>query len=270
MSLRQIIYNYLEQFLSTDADNQQLYAEADLQNIIMALLTPDGIYPSPATPSNGILGGFQATPGTGLVVSVNPLAAATSASGVVPGIGFQFDPTNLAGASNADASTPGTPGNGIALTDSPFRLFFLNSVASLPLAAADPTNPRIDLIEAQWNQTVSNKTTRNIWTQNTPTSGQWTPTAIYKNQEPDVTLKVKTGTPGASPVAPTVDANFIPIALVAVAANATSLVQGNITDQRPLISLAIRNNNVMIADDGTVHTISLTQVSPGTYSWVIN
>ena len=269
---RRNIQNYLEERLSSDINQEQLFSSADLQNILMALFTPDGVYPSPATPSNGILGGFQVTPGTGLVAVVNVLAAATAASGLVPAIGFQYDPTNIAGASNADASTPATPGAGIDLTDSPFRLFFLNENQSLALAAADPTNPRVDLIEAQWNQTASNKTTRQIWTPTSSTTGYWTPTSVYKQQEPDVTLRVKTGTPSGIPVTPAVDANFIAIASIAVAANATSLNQGDITDKRPLIGISRMGSSFLMTDaNGKNRTVTI-QVDPvsGAASFNIN
>lgn len=265
---RRNIQNYDEQRLSSDINQEQLFSSADLQNILMALLTPDGAYPASATPSGGILGGFQVTPGTGLVAIVNVLSATTSNSGLVPAIGFQFDPTNLVGASNADASTPSIPGAGINPSDSPFRIFFLNANASLALTAADPTNPRIDLIEIQWNQTVSNKTTRNILT--SPGVLPWVPTSVYKEQEPDCTIVVKTGTPAGSPVAPSVDANFMPLATVYVAANATGLIQANITDKRPLVSLPIRNGNQIIATDGTVHTLSVIQTAPGIYTLKID
>ena len=45
-------------------------------------------------------------------------------------------------------------------------------------------------------------------------------------------LTVLTGVPNASPVAPSIPTNMVPIASVAVAANATSIVNANITDLR--------------------------------------
>ncbi len=266
---RRNIQNYLEERLSSDINQEQLFSSADLQNILMALFTGDGVYPAPQTPVSGFISGFQVTPGSGLIVNVNPTLAATAASGLVPGIGFFFDPANSVGVSNSDASTPSVPGAGIDLTDSPFRIMFLNSVVSLALSAADLTNPRYDLVQCKWNQTVSNKTTRQIWTPTSSTTGYWTPTSVYKQQEPDCTLSVKTGTPGVSPVVPTPDANNLTVCSVYVAANATSLTQSNINDLRNLIGINLRNNTQMTASDGTVHSIQLVLVSPGVYQWKI-
>jgi hypothetical protein len=52
-----------------------------------------------------------------------------------------------------------------------------------------------------------------------------------------VLFQAVTGTPASSPVAPAAPANSITLAYVAVAANATSIVNANITDQRPYADL---------------------------------
>jgi len=83
-----------------------------------------------------------------------------------------------------------------------------NSAAlALTLAAADATNPRIDLVEA------------GIDTGTDP----YTPEII-----------VKTGTPASSPSAPSVDTGYIALWQVEVPANAT--VPGTLTDVRPVAS----------------------------------
>ena len=73
--------------------------------------------------------------------------------------------------------------------------------ATTTLSAADGTNPRIDIIEVK--------------------------TA-------DGSIKKVTGTAAVSPVAPALDAGYIAVASVAVAANATSVSNTNITDLRTL------------------------------------
>jgi|GEM_PF-3265734 len=84
--------------------------------------------------------------------------------------------------------------------------------ATLTIAAADATNPRIDLIIAA------------IDTTSTPYTSS---------------LQVITGTPASSPAVPSVPVGLIALALahVAVAANATSIVTGNITDVRVIAGL---------------------------------
>ncbi len=81
---------------------------------------------------------------------------------------------------------------------------------NLSIAAADPTNPRIDLVVAQVRD------------------------AAYSGANNDWILAVITGTPAASPSPPATPANAIVLAQVSVAANATSITSGNITDKRPI------------------------------------
>lgn len=84
--------------------------------------------------------------------------------------------------------------------------------ATLTIAAADATNPRIDLVVAAIDTTA------------TP----YTPS-----------LRIIAGTPAASPVAPSVPVGLIVLTLaqIAVAANATSIVAANITDKRVIAGL---------------------------------
>lgn len=89
--------------------------------------------------------------------------------------------------------------------------FYNDAVASLTIATADPTNPRIDLVIAGINTTGANYV---------------------------ATVSVVTGTPAASPVAPALPTgNYIVLAQVAVAAGATTITQANITDERQIASL---------------------------------
>lgn len=55
---------------------------------------------------------------------------------------------------------------------------------------------------------------------------------FYSGANNQVIFQVVTGTPSASPVAPAAPNNSLTLALVAVAANATSIVNANITDSR--------------------------------------
>lgn len=80
---------------------------------------------------------------------------------------------------------------------------------------ADPTNPRIDLVCA----TVQD--------------------AYYTGSLNDVILQVVAGTPAGSPVAPTLPANSISLAQIAVGAGVTSITNANITDTRVLVTTNI-------------------------------
>jgi len=77
------------------------------------------------------------------------------------------------------------------------------------IAASDPSNPRIDRIIAQVKDATDIGGSDNKWV-----------------------LEVLTGTPATSPSAPALPDNALDLALVAVAAEATSITNANITDQR--------------------------------------
>lgn len=87
--------------------------------------------------------------------------------------------------------------------------FCLNdSTVNLTVTAADPTNPRIDLVVLQVIDTQ------------------------YSGASDGAQLAVVTGTPAASPVAPSAPSNSITLARISVPANATSITSGDITDER--------------------------------------
>jgi hypothetical protein len=83
------------------------------------------------------------------------------------------------------------------------------------ITTANPTNPRIDLL----CMTVQD--------------------AYYTGSSNNVIFQVVAGTPAGSPVVPSVPANSIALAEVAVAAGALSINNGNITDRRVLTTTNI-------------------------------
>lgn len=100
--------------------------------------------------------------------------------------------------------------NGTQNTTSQGAYHCLNdATVNLTIAASDPTNPRIDIVVAQVQDAAYSGGT-NAWS-----------------------LAVVTGTPAPSPSPPATPNNAIVLAQVAVAANATSITSGNITDTRP-------------------------------------
>jgi hypothetical protein len=86
---------------------------------------------------------------------------------------------------------------------------------TIAITTADPTNPRIDLVCMTVND------------------------SYYSGSTNNVTFQVVAGTPAGSPVAPTLPANSISLATVAVAAGALSITSGNITDTRVLVTTNI-------------------------------
>jgi hypothetical protein len=85
---------------------------------------------------------------------------------------------------------------------------FNDATDTLTITTADPTNPRIDLVCA---------TVRD---------------AYYSGANNDVIFQVIAGTPAGSPVAPSLPANSISLATVAVGAAVTQINTANITDTR--------------------------------------
>lgn len=84
---------------------------------------------------------------------------------------------------------------------------------NLAISASNPTNPRRDLIIAQVRDSA------------------------YSGASNDARIIVVTGTPAASPVDPTVPANSLVLARIAVAAGASSIVTANITDLRTMANI---------------------------------
>ena len=115
-----------------------------------------------------------------------------------------------------------------------FYIAFNDAATNVSIASADPTNARIDLIvvtvqDSYYGGTVNNQ----------------------------VIFQAVTGTPSGSPVAPSAPANSLVLARVAVAANATSIVSGNITDFRTFASESDTHitSSSTTADSLTINTI---------------
>lgn len=87
-----------------------------------------------------------------------------------------------------------------------------DATLNVTIAAADPSNPRIDLIVFKVQD------------------------AAYSGGTNSSSIVAVTGTPAGSPTPPAAPANSITLAQIAVAASDTSIVTGDITDKRPLLS----------------------------------
>jgi hypothetical protein len=94
-----------------------------------------------------------------------------------------------------------------------------DGATTLSLTAANPTLPRIDLVCVTVND------------------------AYYTGSLNSVVFQIVAGTPNATPVAPTLPANSLSLATIAVAANATSIVNANITDTRVSTTASIGINS---------------------------
>ena len=117
----------------------------------------------------------------------------------------------------------------------------------LPLAAANPTQPRIDILEAEiveeddtdYFETVQlfNPATETSFAQNK-----------YTKRVRNVKLYIKTGTPSATPIAPVATNGRMTIKEIYVGAGVTSITPANIISQTfdPSQSLWSRNHHVIL------------------------
>ncbi|MCE5227131.1 MAG: hypothetical protein LLG05_14895, partial [Porphyromonadaceae bacterium] len=84
-----------------------------------------------------------------------------------------------------------------------------DALVTKTIASSDPSNPRIDRVIAQMYDATDIGGADNKWA-----------------------LEVLTGTPASSPVAPALPSNALDLALVAVGAGVTTILNANITDKR--------------------------------------
>lgn len=89
---------------------------------------------------------------------------------------------------------------------------------SVTVAAADPTNPRIDLVVAQVYDTTLGDSLAGL--------------SPAPSSPGCLVIRVVTGTPAGSPSPPAVPTNAIPLAQATVTALATTITSGQITDRR--------------------------------------
>jgi hypothetical protein len=128
--------------------------------------------------------------------------------------------TGIVGASSLAVTAQGTPNMtvnvaagwaaivGTTQTNMGTYVGYNDATAVLTITTANATNPRIDLVCMTVND------------------------AYYSGSTNNVVLQVIAGTPAVSPVAPTLPANSISLATIAVGANVTSIIASNITDTR--------------------------------------
>lgn len=96
-------------------------------------------------------------------------------------------------------------------TDQGYYFGYNDATTNLVISAADPSNPRIDLVIMRIKDAAEGGAAGDV-----------------------VTLEVVTGTPAGSPSAPTLPASSLQLAQVAVGAGVTSITNANITDSRSM------------------------------------
>ncbi len=182
---------------------------------------------STGAPTTGFLqGGLQAVESSPVALSVVLKA----------GLGFQDLPSDV----------PTSIGGVEGLDDlESYKPLPLLADLTVPIATADVTNARIDIIEVRADRLKTDSQSREIFNNTTKV---FTPTAVDKTLEflldgtklgtvtspaaSTAAISVKQGIPAGSPVVPTTTTGYVKIAEVAVAASATTLANEVITDRR--------------------------------------
>lgn len=102
-----------------------------------------------------------------------------------------------------------------------------DATVTLPIAIADPTNPRIDRVVV----TIQD--------------------SYYTGSADDVIFQVVQGTPAAIPVAPATPVNSFSLATIAVGAAVTQINTGNITDTRVSVTTQLPIGDITAVSGGT-------------------
>lgn len=129
---------------------------------------------------------------------------------ITSGSGFQYDSTQV----------DPEPKN---------RLLYLASSTNKTIAAANPSNPRIDIVCVKANRATTSTVSRNF---KDATSG--VVTSVSQDTETDwsADIVVTTGTAAASPTAPATPSGYIKIAEITVSASTGVASQSAISDKR--------------------------------------
>lgn len=149
-------------------------------------------------------------------------ASAPFASGGILGVGelaiTQQSTPNMSVVLGAGRSkVPGTsvsPPAGFSWTTQAMYDVLNDAPLTLTIAASNPTNPRIDAVYEQVQD------------------------SFYSGTNNQAIAGVVTGAPAAIPTAPAIPTNAILLGYIAVAANATTIVNANITTQAAVVVLA--------------------------------
>jgi hypothetical protein len=173
-----------------------------------------GVVPATVVTGQANPGDLQVSaPTSGMSVLVAPgqaIVPGTLGSGAGYGmpVGYGYPQITLNGASVPTLKTAATQVQ--LTTQGAYYCYNDNSTGKVPLtiAAANASNPRIDVVGIQVSDSQYSGST-NSWA-----------------------LTVVTGTAAASPVVPTFPANFLPLALVWVPAAASNIVAADIVDLR--------------------------------------
>ena len=224
-SFDRTILNVREKPFSSDINQAESQADRGLRWMARVM----GSYrPATGLASAGSVPG-SAFVGDGLQVNAENPATMNVVLGA--GLGFQDDP----------ASVPADIGGIIGLSDlERWKPLPLTAAKTLPIPAADPGNPRIDIVEVQYLRAVGNPQSREILDIGTGifTSGLVDKTLGFSLDSvvPSINgasaINYKTGVAAGVPVAPAFTAGYIKLAEIVFEAAAVSVSALKVKDKR--------------------------------------
>lgn len=218
---------YRERPVSSDHNQAQSQADRTLR-FLMKQVFSRGLatgLPAIGTTSSGFVGsGFW----------VRPKSPAAMQVAVLAGVGFIDKPSDLVssidGVTNVDDLESYKPL--VLLTDQ-----------TITVPAADPSNPRIDIVEVRVDRRAENNISRDVFNAGT---SSFLPTLVNKtlsfvldgltSVNGSSPINYKTGTPAGSPVAPATSTGYVKIGEVLVGAAAASIAENKITDLRGVLA----------------------------------
>lgn len=223
----QTIINPRERPLSSDINAGWSQANRTLREILRYAFAKRS---TDASLSNLAVAGFL---GDSFLVTAS--APADMNVNVRAGYGFQDDLADVAADING----------ALNLNDfSGYKPLFLGQTQSIAVPAADPTNPRIDIVEVTFDRRVTDNGSRDVLDTGT---GEFVATLVDKTLawiqdgrvsiDPATAMSInyKKGTPAGAPVAPSTTSGYVKIAEVRVDAAATTIAANKINDTRPLL-----------------------------------
>ena len=226
------VINQLERPLSSDVNMVQGYAQ---QALVEALLR--------------MYSGTQLIGGTGALGTSQGQVLPTVGNAAFIGSGFRprsvgaMQVSLEAGLGFFNDNTPATSVGGISGVNDQevLKPLVLSANELINVPAADPSNPRIDLIEVKLGRAFTDATTRDVFN---PSAAAFQPSTVNKtltyalNGTSTINgagaINYKTGTPAGSPTGPAVDAGYAVVGYVFVPASAATLGATSMIDSRKL------------------------------------
>lgn len=226
------VINVRERPISSDINQAQSQMDRTMRFVLQEMLRPRSSLSVglPGPPVSGFVGnGF------------NVRADSPAGLSVVVGAGMGF---------YDDAADAPSAIGGVAGVDdlNRYKPLLLLSDATIAVPAADPTNPRIDIVEAAINRRLDNPTSRDVLN---AVTGVFEPQTVNKTLAWNVgtsidnttiqpasstaALSYKQGIPSATPSIPSTSAGYVKVAEILVAASVTQVNQNNIKDVRLLL-----------------------------------